>query len=260
RKGTTMLEVENPTSHVTDPTATLPADLVHDATPSAHGPPQRVLVVEDMDDSRASLVQLLEMALGLEVDAAENGEQALKMLGQRTYSLVITDLRMPKVGGMKLIHEIRERDIPVTIIVTTGHGSIKDAVEAMRMGAYDFLPKPADPQHLCLLVSKALKDRELRDEVAALRAQLGTRAAFRDVLSRSPKMHDVFELVAHVAETDSTVLIIGETGSGKEQVARALHNACSSRRSGQFVPVTCAALPETLLESELFGHEKGAFT
>jgi DNA-binding NtrC family response regulator len=255
-----MLDVENPSSHDTNSTATLPDDLIHDANSSPQGPPQRVLVVEDLDDSRASLVQLLEMALGLEVDAAENGEQALKMLGQRTYSLVITDLRMPKVGGMKLIHEIRERDIPVTIIVTTGHGSIKDAVDAMRMGAYDFLPKPADPQHLCLLVRKALKDRELRDEVVALRAQLGTRAAFRDVLSRSPKMHDVFELVAHVAETDSTVLIIGETGTGKEQVARALHNASSSRRSGPFVPVNCAALPETLLESELFGHEKGAFT
>jgi DNA-binding NtrC family response regulator len=255
-----MLGVENPTSHGSNSTATLPADLARDASASGNGPPQRVLVVEDMDDSRASLVQLLEMALGLEVDAAENGEQALKMLAQRTYSLVITDLRMPKVGGMKLIHEIRERDVPVTIIVTTGHGSIKDAVDAMRMGAYDFLPKPADPQHLTLLVRKALKDRELRDEVTALRAQLGTRAAFRNVLSRSPKMHDVFELVAHVAETDSTVLIIGETGSGKEEVARALHNASSSRRTGPFVPVNCAALPETLLESELFGHEKGAFT
>ena len=110
-----MLDVENPSSHDTNSTATLPDDLIHDANSSPQGPPQRVLVVEDLDDSRASLVQLLEMALGLEVDAAENGEQALKMLGQRTYSLVITDLRMPKVGGMKLIHEIRERDIPVTI-------------------------------------------------------------------------------------------------------------------------------------------------
>src|SRR5438067_2428193 len=159
-----MLDVEQPNSQAATLTQPLPADLLPDATPS-HGPPQRVLVVEDMDDSRASLVQLLEMSLGLEVDAAENGALALEMLAKRNYSLVVTDLRMPKVGGMKLIHEIRDRQIPVTIIVTTGHGSIKDAVDAMRLGAYDFLPKPADPQHLCLLVRKALKDRELLDEV-----------------------------------------------------------------------------------------------
>src|SRR5262249_33963241 len=144
--------------------------------------------------------------------------------------------------------------------VTTGHGSITDAVDAMRMGAYDFLTKPADPQHLCLLVERALQERALRDEVAALRDQMQARHGFRTVLSRSPKMHEVFDLVTHVAETDSTVLIIGETGSGKEQVALALHHACADRRPGQFVPVNCAAFPETLLESELFGHEKGAFT
>jgi DNA-binding NtrC family response regulator len=219
-----------------------------------------VLVVEDLEDTRNSLVDLLHMGLGLEVDAAEDGQRALAMLAERPYALVVTDLRMPRLGGMKLIHEMRERNIPATVIVTTGHGSITDAVEAMRMGAYDFLPKPADPQRLCLLVERALQERELRDEVAALRDQMQQRHGFQGILSRSPRMHDVFELVAHVAETDSTVLIIGETGSGKEQVALALHQASSSRRSGQFVPVNCAAFPETLLESELFGHEKGAFT
>jgi DNA-binding NtrC family response regulator len=219
-----------------------------------------VLVVEDLDDTRASLVQLLQLALGLEVDEAENGEVALERLAQRPYSLVLTDLRMPKVGGMRLIHEIRDRQIPVTVIVTTGHGSIKDAVEAMHLGVYDFLAKPADPQHLCLLVRRALKDRALRDEVAALRAELAARHRFRDVLAKSPKMHDIFELVSNVAESDSTVLILGETGTGKEMVAGAIHQASSDRRPGPFVPVNCAALPETLLESELFGHEKGAFT
>src|SRR5439155_1603902 len=161
-------------------------------------------------------VQLLQMALNLEVDAAENGEQALKKLEHQTYSLVITDLRMPKVGGMKLIHEIRDRNLPVTVIVTTGHGSIKDAVEAMRMGAYDFLPKPVEPQHMYLIVERALKDRQLRDEVAALRAELAGRHSFQNVLSKSPKMHDVFELISNVADSDSTVLIVGETGVGKE--------------------------------------------
>jgi len=222
--------------------------------------PQRVLVVEDLDDSRNSLCELLETALGLEVDAAEDGAAGLEMLQEKTYSLVITDLRMPRLGGMKLIEQIQVRKIPVTVIVTTGHGSIKDAVEAMRLGAYDFLTKPADPQHLCLLVQRALQERTLRDEVVALRAQLQGQHSFQNVLSKSPKMHDVFELISNVAQTTSTVLIIGETGTGKEQIARAIHQASSENRSGQLVAVNCAAIPESLLESELFGHEKGSFT
>src|SRR5438093_9728874 len=134
------------------------------------GPPQRVLVVEDLEDTRASLQELLHLSLGLEVDTAEDGAKGLAMLRERPYSLVITDLRMPKVSGMKLIETIQAEKIPVTVIVTTGHGSIKDAVEAMRLGAFDFLTKPPDPQHLCLLVKRALPTRSLQDEVAALRA------------------------------------------------------------------------------------------
>lgn len=222
--------------------------------------PQPVLVVEDLEDTRSSLQELLQVSLGLEVDTAADGSQALTMLQQKSYSLVITDLRMPKLGGMKLLAEIQNRKLPVTVIVTTGHGSIKDAVEAMHLGAYDFLTKPPDPQHLCLLVKRALGERSLRDEVTALREELRGRHAFQGVLSKSPKMHDVFELISHVADTTSTVLIIGETGTGKEQVARALHQASGVLRHGEFVAVNCAALPETLLESELFGHEKGSFT
>ncbi|MFO0822036.1 MAG: sigma-54 dependent transcriptional regulator, partial [Gemmataceae bacterium] len=175
-------------------------------------------------------------------------------------SLVITDLRMPKVSGMKLIEAVQNERIPVTIIVTTGHGSIKDAVEAMRQGAYDFLTKPADPQHLVLLVKRALNERALQDELTALRAQLQDRHAFQNVLSKSPRMYEVFELVGQIADTVSTVLIRGETGTGKEQVARAIHQASSSHRTGSFVPVNCGALNENLLESELFGHEKGSYT
>ena len=133
---------------------------------------QRVLVVEDLDDARTSLCELLETALGLEVDAAEDGARGLELLGKQTYSLVITDLQMPKLGGMKLLEQIQLRKIPVTTIVTTGHGSIKDAVAAMQFGAYDFLTKPADPEKLCLTVQRALKNRALQDEVATLRAQL----------------------------------------------------------------------------------------
>jgi DNA-binding NtrC family response regulator len=221
---------------------------------------QRVLVVEDLEDTRSSLQELLQMSLGLEVDTAEDGASGLAMLRQKPYSLVITDLRMPKVGGMKMIETIREERIPATVIVTTGHGSIKDAVDAMRMGAYDFLTKPPDPQHLCLLVQRALRERSLLDEVEALRRELNGRHAFQNVLSRSPKMHDIFELIGHIADTTSTVIIRGETGTGKEQVARAIHEASASSRPGPFVPVNCGALNENLLESELFGHEKGSFT
>ncbi|QVL34571.1 sigma-54-dependent Fis family transcriptional regulator [Telmatocola sphagniphila] len=221
---------------------------------------QRVLVVEDLEDTRVSQQQLLCLSLGLEVDTAEDGQAALSMLLERNYSLVITDLRMPKLNGMKLIEEINQRKLPVTVIVTTGHGGVNDAVNAMRMGAYDFLVKPPNPQHLCMLVQRALRERSLQDEVASLRQELGQRHSFQNVISKSPRMHDVFELIGQIATTSSTVLVIGETGSGKEQIARAIHQASAEQRPGAFVAINCAALPETLLESELFGHEKGAFT
>jgi len=224
------------------------------------GPTQRVLVVEDLQDTRESLRDLLQISLKLEVDTAEDGSRALAMLDERAYSLVITDLRMPKVDGMKLIHEIQAKRLPCTVLVTTGNGSIPDAVEAMRMGAYDFLTKPADPQRLVLLVKRALRERTLQDEVTALREQIHGRHTFLNVLSKSPKMYDVFELVSHISDTTSTVLIMGETGTGKEQVARAIHEASIDARPGTFVPVNCAAFNENLLESELFGHEKGSFT
>lgn len=227
---------------------------------SAQPAAQRVLIVEDLEDTRTSLRDLLEVALKLEVEVAEDGGQALALLEAEPFSLVITDLRMPRLGGMKLIEQIQERKIPVTVIVTTGHGSIKDAVEAMRLGAYDFLTKPADPQHLCLIVERALKERALRDELMALRSQIQGRHSFQNILSKSPKMLEIFNLIGNIADTSSTVLIAGETGTGKEQIARAIHQASSTRRGGQLVAVNCAAIPETLLESELFGHEKGSFT
>ncbi len=221
---------------------------------------QRILIVEDMEDTRLSLQRMLELSLKLKIDTAEDGATALKMLQEQTYSLVITDLRMPKMGGMKLIEEINNRKLPVTVIVTTGHGGVADAVNAMRMGAYDFLTKPCDPQHLCLIIERALRARWLQDEVAALRQELGNRHSFQNVISKSPRMHDVFELIDQISTTTSTVLIIGETGSGKEQIAKAIHQSSLARRPGNFVAINCAALPETLLESELFGHEKGSFT
>jgi DNA-binding NtrC family response regulator len=221
--------------------------------------PQRLLVAEDLEDARTTMQQLLHLSLGLDVDVAEDGQKALAMLEARPYSILVTDLRMPRLGGLKVMEAINERRLPVTVIVTTGHGGVEEAVQAMRMGAYDFLTKPADPQHLVLMVQRALRERSLQDEVAALRQQLLEKHSFQNVLSKSPRMIDIFDLVAQVADSPSTVLIIGETGTGKEQVARAIHQS-SERKEGPFVAVNCGALNENLLESELFGHEKGSFT
>jgi DNA-binding NtrC family response regulator len=221
---------------------------------------QRLLVVEDQEDSRVSLQKMLTLSLHHPVDAAEDGSKAIQMLTERPYSVVLTDLRMPKMSGMKLIDEIQSRRIPATIIVTTGHGSINEAVQAIQKGAYDFLTKPADPQHLCLVVQRALRERMLQDEVVALRERLDGKHSFQNVLSKNPRMIEIFELIGRVSATTTTVLISGETGTGKEQIARAIHQASSQHRPGDMVAINCAAVPETLLESELFGHEKGSFT
>jgi DNA-binding NtrC family response regulator len=230
-----------------------------DTAPANSCSPQRLLVAEDLEDARTTLQQLLHLSLGLDVDVAVDGQQALEMLETRPYSILVTDLRMPKLGGLKLMEQINDKKIPVTVIVTTGHGGVDEAVQAMRKGAYDFLTKPADPQHLVLMVERALRERALQDEVNALRQQVDGRTSFQNVLSKNPKMMDVFDLVSQVADSQSTVLILGETGTGKEQVARAIH-AGSPRKDGPFVAVNCGALNENLLESELFGHEKGSYT
>jgi DNA-binding NtrC family response regulator len=221
--------------------------------------PRRVLIIDDSEATRKQLGHLLEADLGVQVDTARDGTEALEALIERPYSIVLTDLKMPRIDGMQLIEEVQRRRLPVTVIVTTGHGSIDEAVQAMRLGAADFITKPIDLEHLHLVLERALRERTLQDEVAALREELQSRYAFQNILSKNPRMHAVFELIGNLANTPATVLIEGETGTGKEQVARAIHQA-SPLRTGPLVAVNCAALPETLLESELFGHEKGAFT
>jgi DNA-binding NtrC family response regulator len=180
-------------------------------------------------------------------------------LTDRNYSIVLTDLRMAGLDGMDLIRAIQQRALPVTVIVMTGNTSIHEAVEAIRLGAYDFLLKPIDVDYLQLVIKRALRERRLLDQVRNLRAQLQANYSFHNILSKNRKMHALFELIANVADSNSTVLIEGETGTGKEQVARAIHST-SERRTAPLVAVNCAALPEGLLESELFGHEKGSFT
>jgi DNA-binding NtrC family response regulator len=220
---------------------------------------RRILIVEDNEVAARQLRQLLEVDPQLQVDTANDGRQALQQLLEHPFSIAITDLRMPRLDGMQLIKEVQQRRLPVTVIVTTGHGSIDEAVQAIRLGAYDFLTKPIDVENLRLVMQRALRERALQDEVVQLREQLQNRYSFHNILSRNPQMHAVFELISNVASTTTTVLVQGETGTGKEQVARAIHGA-SQNRSGPLIAVNCAALPETLLESELFGHEKGAFT
>jgi DNA-binding NtrC family response regulator len=220
---------------------------------------RRILIAEDSEATRTQFQNVLQAEPGVEVEAVADGAAALDALRERTYSLVITDLKMPRGDGMHLIEEIHKRSLPVTVIVTTGFGSIEEAVQAMKGGVYDFLTKPVDPAELRRVVKRALKERGLQDEVIALREQLQNRYSFQNVLSKNALMHQAFELISKVAQTTTTVLIEGETGTGKEQVARAIHGA-SPVRTGPMIAVNCAALPENLLESELFGHEKGAFT
>src|SRR5262245_27125034 len=222
--------------------------------------PHRILIAEDSEQTREQLRKLLEADGTYEVETSGDGRSALQALLNNRYKLFLTDLKMPGLDGMKLIEEVRRRQLPVTVVVMTGYGSVDRAVQAMRLGAYDFLTKPLDFEHLRLVLDRAVREQGLQDSLAQLKEQLAREHSFHNVLSKSPKMQAIFELVQNVAETSTTVLIEGETGTGKEQLARAIHQVSAPFRKGPMVAVNCAALPENLLESELFGHEKGAFT
>src|SRR4051794_8095084 len=219
---------------------------------------RRILVVDDSESTCRQLSLLLARP-DRRIKVAHDGTAAMEWLVEGNFSVVLTDLRLPGIDGLELIREIRSRDLPVTTIVMTGHASIDSAVAAMKLGAYDYLHKPIDSVRLDVLVEKALEDRKLLDEVSALRQGLHQRHAYHNLLGKSPRMREVFSKVARVASSACTVLITGETGTGKELVAQALHYP-DATRSGPLVAVNCAALPEPLLESEFFGHERGAFT
>jgi DNA-binding NtrC family response regulator len=218
----------------------------------------RILVVDDEPASRTGLKQLLTL-WGYEAMAAADGQEALQRSAGWTPDLVIADLVMPGLDGMGLLGKLK-RDFPTTaVILLTGQGSIDSAVRAIKDGAYDYLTKPVDPTRLQLVVDRALERTETTREVQLLRRQLRQRGACGRLVGSSGGMREVMRQVEVAAPTDATLLITGESGTGKELVARTVH-ALSSRRKGPFVAVNCAAIPETLLESEIFGHEKGAFT
>jgi DNA-binding NtrC family response regulator len=221
--------------------------------------PRRILVVDDNFTICRQLKGVLQRDAALQIDTFTDTSKALHEITANVPSLVIAELRMRQLDGMQLLREIMQKRLPVTVILTSGDASVDEALEAMRLGAYDFLTKPFDNDHVWSVIERALRERALRDEVISVREQLQTKYAFQNIISKNTHMHEAFELITRVADTNTTVLIEGETGTGKEEIARAVH-AASQNRNGPFVAVNCAALPEALVESELFGHEKGSFT
>ena len=218
----------------------------------------RILIVDDTPLTRETLRQVLE-ADGYEVEAVGEARTALGLLRGGHFQLLITDHRMPETSGIELLGSVRAEKIPCGVIVLTGHGDPQLALDCMKAGADDFVAKPCDPSRLALLVRRTLEQRQLVDELEQLRNQLREDYKFHSIVSKSPKMRRIFDLIKHVGPLGSTVLIWGETGTGKELIAQAIH-ASDTRRDGPFVALNCAALNDSLLESELFGHERGAFT
>jgi DNA-binding NtrC family response regulator len=217
---------------------------------------QRVLVVEDEEKLRR-VVQLQLLSAGFEVDQVGNAEEGLRVADRA--DLILTDLKLPGMDGLELLSNLRRQNFHTPVIVMTAFGTVETAVTAMKSGAADFLLKPFSLDHMMTVVHKALEVRALRDENKKLREELGVRYELHDMIGRSSAIQDVFATVARVAPTRATVLLAGESGVGKDMIARAIHFH-SPRRGRPFVKINCTALPENLMESELFGYEKGAFT
>ncbi|MFP4329392.1 MAG: sigma-54-dependent transcriptional regulator [Alkalispirochaetaceae bacterium] len=217
-----------------------------------------VLIVDDEKNIREGLGKALELD-GYNVLLAADGQNGLDIIEEEEVDLVIADLRMPRISGEELLRRVVQSYPTVPVIILTGHGTIETAVQAMRDGAYDFLTKPVNLDRLSLLCKRALSTRELVMQHRQMQEELEHQRRFQNIIGKSSEMQRIFELVKQVAPTKASVLITGESGVGKELIADALHNA-SNRKDKPFIRVHCAALSESLLESELFGHEKGAFT
>ncbi|MBI4348633.1 MAG: sigma-54-dependent Fis family transcriptional regulator [Elusimicrobia bacterium] len=222
-------------------------------------PKTKLLLVED-DQSQAALLALEIRRAGFDVEPVKSGEDAVAKLAGTLYDAIVTDLRLGGgMDGLQVLREAKRAQPEAEVLVITGHGSIDSAVDAMKHGAFDYLTKPVQPEELMLVLQKALDHRSLLGEVRRLREEVKGKYSFEGIVYSSPEMGRVLELVRKVAATDATVLIQGESGTGKELIARAIHEN-SARRTGAFVAINCGALPEGLLESELFGHVKGSFT
>lgn len=211
-------------------------------------------------DDEANMIWALKRALGkegYEIVSAENGEEALEMFSKQEPDLVILDIKMPKIDGMEVLRNIREVNPKIPVVMITAHGSTKLAVEAMKLGALDYISKPFDIEELRVIIRKALEYKDLNDEITYLRGQIKEETP--KIIYQSKIMDDLLKMVYKVSPTDATVLILAESGTGKELIANAIHEF-SNRNKGPLVKINCGALPENLLESELFGYEKGAFT
>ncbi len=219
---------------------------------------ERVLVVEDEAAARLGLTELVR-TWGFTTEAAADGEEALQKVTSFRPTIIISDLVMPRMGGLELLRALKDEGTTLTIVILTAQGTVETAVEAIKEGAYDYLTKPIEPQRLKILLDKIVERQDTLREVKVLRRQLRDQGSFGSMIGSSAQMRKVYQVVEQAAPTQASVLIWGESGTGKELVAQTIHQL-SPRAHGPFVPINCAAIPETLLESEIFGHEKGAFT
>jgi DNA-binding NtrC family response regulator len=220
--------------------------------------PDRILVVEDDAAQRVGLQQLLR-GWGYAAEVAVDGRDALEKVPTLRPTIVLSDLVMPQMGGLDLLAAVMQEDPDITMVLMTGQGTVESAVAAIKQGAYDYLSKPVDPQRLKILLDQIARRHDTQRELRALRRQLQDRGTFGKMIGVSPEMRQVYQLVEQAAPTGASILVSGESGTGKELVAQTVHQL-SPRHGQPFVALNCAAIPDTLLESELFGHEKGAFT
>src|ERR1700732_235268 len=219
---------------------------------------EKVLIVEDEENERSGLAELVS-SWGVLVETARDGAEGLEKATQWTPSIVITDLKMPRMGGIELLGRLAEEAQTIAVVLVTAQGTIDSAVQAMRMGAYDYITKPIDTNRLRTILQNASALLGTRAELEVTRRKLRDAGSLGSLIGSSRKMQEIFHLIEMVAPSTASVLITGASGTGKELVARTVHEL-SPRRGKPFVPINCAAIPETLIESEIFGHEKGAFT
>ena len=219
---------------------------------------EKVLIVEDEENERTGLAELVQ-AWGYRTDTAKDGLEALEKVSAWSPGIIVTDFKMPRMNGMELLERLAEQSEPVAVILLTAQGSIDIAVDAMKSGAYDFLAKPVDPARLRNILANATRQRGTERELEVTRKRLRDSGMLGTLVGSSKKMQEIFGLIEMVAPSSASVLITGESGTGKELVARTIHEL-SPRKNKPFVAINCSAIPETLIESEIFGHEKGAFT